>query len=575
MLRRVRWHCESPFGSFTRTGVRTWSSSSVRAKNVRTSLPLSPARTRFAPSPTGLLHLGSLRTALFNFLLAKKTGGKFLLRIEDTDQKRTVPGAEARLCEDLQWAGLQWDEGPGVGGSRGPYRQSERIQLYRDHVHRLVESGHAYRCFCTAERLDDLARRRNELGLPTDYDRQCQGLSKGESDERASNGEKHVIRLLAPAVYPDFVDLVYGRVGKGKGANVGVTYKHGEVAYEDPILLKTDGNPTYHLANVVDDHEMAITHVVRATEWISSTPKHLAMYKAFGWDPPQYAHVGLLVDEHGHKLSKRNADTDVGAYRDKLGILPSAMLNFVALLGWSHTKRSDIMDLQNLIDEFDMKFTKGNSTVTFEKLWYLQRAHAARAAHTRSPELDAIVKLVCGHARDGLKIMSSLSAKPLDDYVHELVLSDAKGYETPERFCERNRYFFEEPQWQPYENDRPDLAPTFVLRNAVELLMSRPSNAWNSEVLAADIKFITRRLAREGQNGDQSADTEENASTDSSLSKSREKSISRILYDYIRWVLLAGSEGPSLTATMAILGREVCQKRLEQCAGSETGDAES
>ena len=225
-------------------------------------LPEKPARTRFAPSPTGDLHLGSLRTALFNYLLAKATGGQFLLRIEDTDKKRTVPGAEDRICRDLRWAGLQWDEGPQVGGPLSPYRQSERTSLYQSHAQRLLQSGHAYRCFCSAERLDELARMRSKLGLPTDYDRTCLGLTGQESDEKASQGHSHTIRLKVPDVYPRYDDLVYGRVGGARP--LGTRMTHAQQSFEDPILLKSDGRPTYHLANVVDDHLMEITHVVRA-----------------------------------------------------------------------------------------------------------------------------------------------------------------------------------------------------------------------------------------------------------------------------------------------------------------------
>ena len=207
------------------------------------------------------MHLGSLRTALFNYLLAKATGGQFLLRIEDTDQKRTVPGAEERICRDLEWAGLQWDEGPGVGGVHGPYRQSERTELYRKHAEDLIDSGHAYRCFCTAERLNELATARSKLGLPTDYDRTCAGIAREESRERADKGHAYIIRLKVPETYPRYEDLVYGRVGGSKGKPKIIL---GEQSFEDPVLIKSDGQPTYHLANVVDDHYMKITHVVRA-----------------------------------------------------------------------------------------------------------------------------------------------------------------------------------------------------------------------------------------------------------------------------------------------------------------------
>jgi glutamyl-tRNA synthetase len=251
-------------------GIRTIGSASLKPRHARSKtttttilnkdkVPLNPARTRFAPSPTGHLHLGSLRTALFNYLLAKKTGGQFLLRIEDTDKKRTVSGAEERLCRDLQWAGIEWDEGPGIGGALGPYRQSERTTTHQEHANILLEKGHAYRCFCSPERLTNLARQRNQLGLPSDYDRTCADVPKAESDGRAYSNEPFVIRLKAPAKYPTYTDLVYGKVEIGQ-----TRFKHGEASYDDPILLKSDGMPTYHLANVVDDHQMQITHVLRA-----------------------------------------------------------------------------------------------------------------------------------------------------------------------------------------------------------------------------------------------------------------------------------------------------------------------
>ena len=234
-------------------------------------LPAKPARTRFAPSPTGDLHLGSLRTALFNYLLAKATGGQFLLRVEDTDQKRTVPGAQERICRDLRWAGLQLDEGPEVGGDYGPYQQSQRTAIYSKHAQQLLQSGHAYRCFCSAERLDELVRMRNQLGLPTDYDRTCLGLTREESDAKASQGHTHTIRLKVPDVYPRYDDLVYGRVGGARPPKE-KSLTHALQSFEDPILLKSDGLPTYHLANVVDDHLMEITHVVRAVVCTASAP---------------------------------------------------------------------------------------------------------------------------------------------------------------------------------------------------------------------------------------------------------------------------------------------------------------
>ncbi|CAG8377159.1 unnamed protein product [Penicillium salamii] len=321
------------------------SSAGAQVRNSKNKLPDAPARTRFAPSPTGYLHLGSLRTALFNYLLAKRTGGQFLLRIEDTDQKRTIPGAEQRLYDDLQWAGLNWDEGPVVGGPYGPYRQSERTDLYRSHANDLISNGHAYRCFCSAERLDTMAQHRSQAGLTPGYDRKCGDLSAEESEDRAANGETHIIRLKVEG-YPMFNDLVYGKTGQNKPNNKKLDFI--DRVYDDPILIKSDGHPTYHLANVVDDHCMKITHVIRGTEWMPSTPMHMALYNAFKWTPPQFGHVPLLVDQKGQKLSKRNADIDLSSFKDKQGVFASTLVNFAALLGWSHSQKSDVLSLQEL-----------------------------------------------------------------------------------------------------------------------------------------------------------------------------------------------------------------------------------
>ena len=246
--------------------------------------------------------------------------------------------------------------GPQVGGSFGPYKQSERTNLYQAHAQKLLATPHAYRCFCSSKRLAQLAQARKKLGLPTDYDRQCASIPLEESDSRAASGESHVVRLRAPEKYPVFTDLVYGKVGRhDTGPNIGVTHKHGEVAYEDPVLLKSDGEPTYHLANVVDDHHMEISHVIRATEWLSSTPKHLALYNAFGWKPPEFCHVGLLVDEKGRKLSKRNIDVDLASFR-KNGYFKDALVNFTALLGRSIPRRSEVVDMRELIESVRFHF---------------------------------------------------------------------------------------------------------------------------------------------------------------------------------------------------------------------------
>lgn len=281
---------------------------------------------------------------MFNYLIARRTGGQFLLRIEDTDRKRTIPGADKRILDDLQWLGLQWDEGPEVGGPYGPYRQSERSALYKEHSQQLIESGHAYRCFCSAEALQAKGQQRSQSGLATLYDRTCYHMSTQESDARVASGESFVVRLKAedkPIAYTDIVSGLYeqSRTAARRAAAQGV--------YDDFILMKQDGLPTYHFANVVDDYHMRITHVIRGVEWQISTPKHLSLYDAFRWKPPSFGHIGLLLNEDGTKMSKRDKTFDLHAFKED-GVLPEALVNFLALHGWSHTQRSDYMTLKDL-----------------------------------------------------------------------------------------------------------------------------------------------------------------------------------------------------------------------------------
>ncbi|KAK7203721.1 tRNA synthetases class I, catalytic domain-containing protein [Myxozyma melibiosi] len=343
--------------------------------------PTTPARTRFAPSPTGFVHLGSLRTALYNFLLARATGGQFLLRIEDTDQTRKKDGAEDDIYEALRWAGVEWDEGPEVGGECGPYRQSERLGIYKEYAEKLLESGHAYRCFCTKDRLDKLRDSAQKMKPPSmaTYDRYCYHIDHETSAAKAASNEPFTIRLKAPESYPVMKDLLHGEL------DLQVQSNYSDPRYDDPVLFKTDGFPTYHLANVVDDHLMRITHVIRGEEWLPSTPKHLALYNAFGWTPPEFIHIPLLTSLEDKKLSKRTGDVGIKAYKEN-GILPEALVNFVALYGWSPplgaqengtnkkkkreaTAMGEIMTMKDLIANFNLNgLTKGNAKVSESKL---------------------------------------------------------------------------------------------------------------------------------------------------------------------------------------------------------------
>lgn len=332
--------------------------------------PNTPARTRFAPSPTGYLHLGSLRTALYNYLLAKNTGGQFILRLEDTDRTRLVEDAEQNIYDSLKWTGLKIDEGPQEGGPYGPYRQSDRIEIYKKYVQILLDKGLAYHCNCSKDRLLNLRESALKLKPPTNvtYDRKC-------FHEPTPANENSVIRFKSPDVYDDFTDLVHGKL------NFQPQYNNVDRRYDDIVIMKSDGLPTYHFANVVDDHLMKITHVIRGEEWLPSTPKHIALYKAFGWEPPAFVHIPLLTSLEDKKLSKRSGDIGVLSLKTK-GILPESLINFVALFGWSPPRNipgvtvGETMTLDQIASKFSLDhLTKGNAKVSDSKLNFFNKFH--------------------------------------------------------------------------------------------------------------------------------------------------------------------------------------------------------
>ena len=300
-------------------------------------------KTRFAPSPTGYMHIGNLRTALYSYLIAKSKGGKFLLRIEDTDQNRYVEGAMDVIFKTLDMCGLEYDEGPDKDCGNGPYIQSQRGAIYREYAEKLVESGHAYYCFCSKERLDALRAECESKNIPYEYDGRCKHLSKEEVQAKLKAGEPYVIRQIMPKEGVSvFDDAVYGPISIDNST------------LEEQILLKSDGMPTYNFANVIDDHLMGITHVVRGNEYITSTPKYNLLYDAFVWERPCYIHLPLITKEGGKKLSKREGDASFQDFYDK-GFLTEAILNFVALLGWSPGGEREIYSLQELTEVFDIK----------------------------------------------------------------------------------------------------------------------------------------------------------------------------------------------------------------------------
>lgn len=335
-----------------------------------------PPRVRIAPSPTGDPHVGTAYIALFNYAFARRHGGQFVLRIEDTDQQRYTEGSEEAILESLRWLGLAWDEGPDVGGEHGPYRQSQRRAIYDEHIDRLLQNGAAFRCFCSRERLDALRKEQTAAKTRIGYDGHCRSLDPAQAAQRAAAGEEHVVRLAV----------------ERPGKTVVLDQLRGEVEFDheqidDQVLRKSDGFPTYHLANVVDDHAMGITHVIRGEEWLSSTPKHVLLYRAFGWDLPQWIHLGLLRNHDKSKLSKRKNPVSIIYYRER-GFRPDTFLNFLATLGFSMGGDRERFSLDEMIEAFDWsKVSVGGPVFDQRKL------EAFSADDMRALSVEALAQL--------------------------------------------------------------------------------------------------------------------------------------------------------------------------------------
>lgn len=344
---------------------------------------MSKAVVRFAPSPTGYLHIGGLRTALYNFLYARHTGGKFILRIEDTDRERFVEGAIENLIASLKWAGIDYDEGVFVEdgkivskGENGPYIQSERLEIYKKYVDELIDKGYAYYCFCTKERLDDLREEQRIKGQVPKYDGLCRGVSLEDAKKRIAAGESYVVRLKLPHDENiAFHDMVRGDV----------VINSNEI--DDQVLMKSDGFPTYHMAVVVDDHLMGVTHIVRGEEWLASTPKHVYLYKALGWEAPEFVHLPTVLNKNRKKLSKREGDVSVEDFRGR-GYLPEGLINYLALVGWSPEDEREIFSLKELEDEFTFERV-GKSGGIFDK----DKLDWVNAHYVKSYPLEKIAEL--------------------------------------------------------------------------------------------------------------------------------------------------------------------------------------
>ena len=382
-------------------------------------------RTRFAPSPTGYLHVGGLRTALYNYLFAKRNNGKFILRIEDTDRARFVEGAVENLISTLNWASLNFDEGPGIGGGFSPYLQSERLNIYKEHTEYLIRENKAYYCFCSQERLNELRKKLEKEGLQPKYDKHCLKLSKEEIEEKLVAKENYVVRLnVQPNENIIIDDVIRGRV------------EFNSNTVDDQVLVKSDGYPTYHLANVVDDYLMKITHVIRGEEWLSSTPKHILLYDFFEWEKPVFAHLPLLLNPDRSKLSKRQGDVAVEDYRAK-GYLQEALINFVALLGWTAGDDKEFYYLNELIEKFSLeRVNKAGAVFNIEKLNWLNAEHLRKK---ENPEILNLLKEELSNSKYKTHYYSN-------EYLLNVIEAMKERVTFVKDYLEKSPYFFEKPR---------------------------------------------------------------------------------------------------------------------------------
>jgi glutamyl-tRNA synthetase len=470
-------------------------------------------RTRIAPSPTGDPHVGTAYVALFNYAMASHAGGQFVLRIEDTDRERSSDASEAMILESLRWLGLQWDEGPDVGGPHGPYRQSERAEIYREHAERLVASGAAYPCFCTRARLDALREEQRRDKRQLGYDGLCRSLAADEVRQRLQEGEEHVIRLRMP----------------GDGETVADDLLRGEIRFanaqvDDQVLVKSDGLPTYHLANVVDDHLMGISHVIRAEEWLSSLPKHLQLYHAFGWRLPVFCHLPLLRNADTSKISKRKNPVSINYYR-RAGYLPEAMCNYLALMGWTMPDEREEFTLDEFIESFRLEdISLGGPVFDLDKLTWLNGRYIRRL--------------------EPAQLLERLRADLLSDaYLLEVLPLVRERIDTLDAFVDYGQFFFvgdvtydDGARARMVAKGRTAAQTAKAFRLLIEEHLD-PLLEWRASTIEDALRAFCER----------------------------HDWTSKELFMPVRVAVTGRAATPPLFDTMTVLGREICRRRL-RCA---------
>lgn len=494
-------------------------------------------KLRFAPSPTGYLHIGGLRTALFNYLYARHHGGDFVLRIEDTDRTRFVEGALENLIHVLQWAGLENDEGPYLEGEKvrergenGPYVQSHRHEkgIYRTYAEQLIESGQAYYCFCSKERLDEVREAQKARGETPRYDGFCRDIPLEEAKARVAAGEEHVIRMRLP----EKTDITFHDAIKGD-----ITFNTSDL--DDQVLIKTDGFPTYHFAVVVDDHHMGITHIVRGEEWISSTPKHVLLYDFFGWEQPEYVHLPTVLGQDHKKLSKRNGDAAVEQYIEK-GYLPDALINYIALLGWSPNSNEEVLSRAELIEQFDFdRISSTGGIFDIKKLNWMNQEYIKRLP----------VEEAAAHIRRALEEAGIIDAQTPEEKV---VLAT-------ETYQNRIEFFQQVPEMMRY---------LFV--NAEDLIFDADAvEAVSTEDGRALIRRFKEKIEGQPTLGKEFADgVVKEIQTETGIK-------GKALWFPIRAAVVGKTSGPDFGNTLRILGRDEVLRRLDlvEKGNMKTGQA--
>lgn len=480
-------------------------------------------RLRFAPSPTGYLHIGGLRTALYNYLYAKQKGGKFLLRIEDTDRTRYVEGAIENLIHELKWAGVEADEGVCLDengkitevGECGPYIQSERVEkgIYNKYAEELIEKGYAYYCFCSKERLDDVKNQQKADGKIPKYDGLCRGVSIEDAKKRIANGESYVIRLKLP----ENRDIVFEDVIKGK-----ITINTNDM--DDQVLIKADGFPTYHFAVVVDDHLMGITHIVRGDEWISSTPKHIYLYEALGFEKPIFVHLPTVLNKSGKKLSKRNDDASVEDFRLK-GYLPEALINYLALVGWSPESNEEILSLDEMVKQFSFdRVSKSGGVFDVDKLDWVN------AQYIRKMEVSELAKLVKPYLVKAGFIKEDICEKRLELITKTFQESISR---LPE-IVEQSRFLFEDVAVEPDALKMRNVEHIEILKEKMKEELSQIEEM-DEETAKGFMKKVQKASGFKGKD----------------------------LYMPVRALLTGQVHGPELSNILEILGKGEILRRLE------------